>query len=113
MEVFLRVETRVGPSKDREGAVARPEAGGLLGEATPLLPESGVLACPGILQASCSSLLGCLGISTRIVSKFNLAHDTGRNLSVDKYMDSFGWTLEDLMEDNMWWVLSRWLPGAP
>lgn len=38
---------------------------------------------------------------------------SGRNLSVDKYMDSFGWTLEDLMEDSMWWLLSRWLPGAP
>lgn len=103
--MFLRVETRVGPGKDREGAVARPEAGGLLGEATPLLPESGVPACPGVLQASCSSLLGCLGILTWVVS--------GRNLSVDKYMDSFGWTLEDLMEDSMWWLLSRWLPGAP
>uniref|UniRef100_A0A8C6AJ75 Transglutaminase-like domain-containing protein n=1 Tax=Monodon monoceros TaxID=40151 RepID=A0A8C6AJ75_MONMO len=54
------------------------------------------------VMSSCSSLLGCLGISTWVVSKFNLAHDTGRNLSVDKYMDSFGWTLEDLMEDSMW-----------
>ena len=111
--MFLRVQTRVGPAKDREGAVARPEAGSLLGEATPSLPESGVPTCPGVLQASCSSLLGCLGIATRVVSKFNLAHDMGRNLSVDKYMDSFGRTLEDLMEDSMWWVLSRRLPGVP
>ncbi|KAM9059316.1 LOW QUALITY PROTEIN: protein-glutamine gamma-glutamyltransferase 6 [Megaptera novaeangliae] len=48
------------------------------------------------------TVLGCLGIATRVVSKFNLAHDMGRNLSVDKYMDSFGRTLEDLMEDSMW-----------
>ncbi|KAI4575571.1 hypothetical protein MJG53_011774 [Ovis ammon polii x Ovis aries] len=30
------------------------------------------------------------------------AHDTDRNLSVDKYVDSFGRTLGDLTEDSMW-----------
>lgn len=38
------------------------------------------------------------------MSNFNSAHDTDRNLSVDKYVDSFGRTLEDLTEDSMWWV---------
>lgn len=51
---------------------------------------------------SCSSVLRCLGIATRVVSNFNSAHDTDRNLSVDKYVDSFGRTLEDLTEDSMW-----------
>lgn len=45
-----------------------------------------------------------MGIATRVVSNFNSAHDTDRNLSVDKYVDSFGRTLEDLTEDSMWWV---------
>uniref|UniRef100_A0A8D0P5Q1 protein-glutamine gamma-glutamyltransferase n=1 Tax=Sus scrofa TaxID=9823 RepID=A0A8D0P5Q1_PIG len=48
------------------------------------------------------TVLRCLGIATRIVSNFNSAHDTDRNLSVDKYVDSFGRTLEDLTEDSMW-----------
>lgn len=38
------------------------------------------------------------------MSNFNSAHDTDRNLSVDKYVDAFGRTLEDLTEDSMWWV---------
>nr|KAF6472717.1 transglutaminase 6 [Molossus molossus] len=48
------------------------------------------------------TVLRCLGIATRVVSNFNSAHDTDRNLSVDKYVDSFGRTLEDLTEDSMW-----------
>ncbi|XP_003476471.2 protein-glutamine gamma-glutamyltransferase 6 [Cavia porcellus] len=48
------------------------------------------------------TVLRCLGIPTRVVSNFNSAHDTDRNLSVDKYVDSFGRTLEDLTEDSMW-----------
>lgn len=50
----------------------------------------------------CSAVLRCLGIATRVVSNFNSAHDTDQNLSVDKYVDSFGRTLEDLTEDSMW-----------
>lgn len=45
------------------------------------------------------------------MSNFNSAHDTDRNLSVDKYVDSFGRTLEDLTEDSMWWVLVPWVPN--
>ncbi|XP_032317872.1 protein-glutamine gamma-glutamyltransferase 6 isoform X2 [Camelus ferus] len=48
------------------------------------------------------TVLRCLGIATRVVSNFNSAHDTDRNLTVDKYVDSFGRTLEDLTEDSMW-----------
>ncbi|XP_007932881.1 protein-glutamine gamma-glutamyltransferase 6 [Orycteropus afer afer] len=48
------------------------------------------------------TVLRCLGIATRVVSNFNSAHDTDRNLSVDKYVDSFGRSLEDLTEDSMW-----------
>lgn len=53
-------------------------------------------------RALCSTVLRCLGIATRVVSNFNSAHDTDGNLSVDKYVDSFGRTLEDLTEDSMW-----------
>uniref|UniRef100_A0A452T391 Transglutaminase 6 n=1 Tax=Ursus maritimus TaxID=29073 RepID=A0A452T391_URSMA len=56
----------------------------------------------GAAPASCFSVLRCLGIATRVVSNFNSAHDTDRNLSVDKYVDSFGRTLDDLSEDSMW-----------
>uniref|UniRef100_A0A3Q2HSQ8 protein-glutamine gamma-glutamyltransferase n=2 Tax=Equus caballus TaxID=9796 RepID=A0A3Q2HSQ8_HORSE len=48
------------------------------------------------------TVLRCLGIATRVVSNFNSAHDTDRSLSVDKYVDSFGRTLEYLTEDSMW-----------
>ncbi|XP_070341774.1 protein-glutamine gamma-glutamyltransferase 6 isoform X2 [Equus asinus] len=48
------------------------------------------------------TVLRCLGIATRVVSNFNSAHDTDGSLSVDKYVDSFGRTLEDLTEDSMW-----------
>ncbi|XP_075818817.1 protein-glutamine gamma-glutamyltransferase 6 [Microtus pennsylvanicus] len=48
------------------------------------------------------TVLRCLGIATRVVSNFNSAHDTDGNLSVDKYVDTFGRTLEDLTEDSMW-----------
>ncbi|NP_001276676.1 protein-glutamine gamma-glutamyltransferase 6 isoform 2 [Mus musculus] len=48
------------------------------------------------------TVLRCLGIATRVVSNFNSAHDTDGNLSVDKYVDSYGRTLEDLTEDSMW-----------
>uniref|UniRef100_F6SBT9 protein-glutamine gamma-glutamyltransferase n=1 Tax=Monodelphis domestica TaxID=13616 RepID=F6SBT9_MONDO len=48
------------------------------------------------------TVLRCLGIATRVVSNFNSAHDTDKNLSVDKYVDSFGRTLEDITEDSMW-----------
>ncbi|XP_039766001.1 protein-glutamine gamma-glutamyltransferase 6 [Ornithorhynchus anatinus] len=48
------------------------------------------------------TVLRCLGIATRVVSNFNSAHDTDRNLIVDKYVDSFGRALDDITEDSMW-----------
>lgn len=73
----------------------------IMGVARPL-PGPGSWPAPGASPVSRSSVLRCLGIATRVVSNFNSAHDTDRNLSVDKYVDSFGRTLEDLTEDSMW-----------
>lgn len=96
----------------KTGRGLRPE---IMGVARPL-PGPGSWPAPGASPASCSSVLRCLGIATRVVSNFNSAHDTDRNLSVDKYVDSFGRTLEDLTEDSMWWVQGplgpRGLPEA-
>ncbi|KAM8774933.1 protein-glutamine gamma-glutamyltransferase 6 isoform 2-T2 [Rhynchonycteris naso] len=55
-----------------------------------------------VFAGAMCTVLRCLGIATRVVSNFNSAHDTDRSLSVDKYVDSFGRTLEGLTEDSMW-----------
>lgn len=108
MVVFLSVETDVWAltkrtDNDLEEPVARNEGGRPAGGVGPL-PCPGSGPAPGASPASSSSVLRCLGIATRVVSNFNSAHDTDRNLSVDKYVDAFGRTLEDLTEDSMWWV---------
>ncbi|KGL99956.1 Protein-glutamine gamma-glutamyltransferase 6, partial [Charadrius vociferus] len=47
------------------------------------------------------TVLRCLGIPTRVITNFNSAHDKNVNLSIDKYIDISGKTL-DLTEDSVW-----------
>lgn len=111
MVAFLRVEMGVSAPQPEEldtqtkmgwqRALATNEPGRLLWKPGPSLRGQG----PACSEPLCSAVLRCLGIATRVVSNFNSAHDTDQNLSVDKYVDSFGRTLEDLTEDSMWWVL--------
>ncbi|NXP75138.1 TGM3L glutamyltransferase, partial [Ramphastos sulfuratus] len=46
-------------------------------------------------------VLRALGIPTRVITNFNSAHDRNINLSIDKYIDASGKTL-DLTEDSVW-----------
>ncbi|XP_032856915.1 protein-glutamine gamma-glutamyltransferase 6 isoform X1 [Tyto alba] len=47
------------------------------------------------------TVLRSLGIPTRVITNFNSAHDRNINLSIDKYVDISGKTL-DLTEDSVW-----------
>ncbi|XP_040544618.1 protein-glutamine gamma-glutamyltransferase 6 isoform X3 [Gallus gallus] len=47
------------------------------------------------------TVLRSLGIPTRVITNFNSAHDSNTNLSIDKYIDVSGKTL-DLTEDSIW-----------
>lgn len=52
-------------------------------------------------MASSLAVLRSLGIPTRVITNFNSAHDRNINLSIDKYIDASGKTL-DLSEDSVW-----------
>ncbi|KAL1782548.1 protein-glutamine gamma-glutamyltransferase 4 [Sigmodon hispidus] len=49
-----------------------------------------------------TTALRALGIPARSVTNFESAHDTGKNLSVDIYLDESGKTMTNLTKDSVW-----------
>ncbi|XP_040595634.1 protein-glutamine gamma-glutamyltransferase 4 isoform X3 [Mesocricetus auratus] len=49
-----------------------------------------------------TTALRAMGIPARSVTNFESAHDTGKNLTVDIYLDESGKTIADLTKDSIW-----------
>uniref|UniRef100_A0A7M4EL87 Protein-glutamine gamma-glutamyltransferase 2 n=1 Tax=Crocodylus porosus TaxID=8502 RepID=A0A7M4EL87_CROPO len=62
-----------------------------------------------VFAAVACTVLRCLGIPTRVVTNYNSAHDTNKNLVIDRYLDERG-SLQQGSKDMIWnfhcWVES-------